>query len=147
MTAIPAHTAFFGRTYDEAMGLLLEARNYVIAAELRRQRVMSPTDRLILCCEAMRLTSRLTHVMAWLLAQKAVHAGEITLAEAAAEPFSLGGRSTCLTENPAVAVMGDAWLNRLLERSLHLYLRVARLDEMVRREVDQAARRTGISLS
>ena len=70
MTGVPAHTEFFGRTYDEAMGLLLEARNYVIAAELRRQRVLQPTDRLILCCEAMRLTARLTHVMAWLLAQK-----------------------------------------------------------------------------
>ncbi|MGB8842490.1 MAG: DUF1465 family protein [Aliidongia sp.] len=147
MTAVPAHTEFFGRTYDEAMGLLLEARNYVIAAELRRQRALQPTDRLILCCEAMRLTARLTHVMAWLLAQKAVHAGEITLAEAAAEPFSLGGRSTCLAENPDVVALGDAWLNGLLDRSMRLYLRVSRLDEMVRREADRVARHTGISLS
>jgi regulator of CtrA degradation len=140
MTAVPVHTEFFGRTYDEAMGLLVEARNYVIAAGLRHRRVMQPTDRLILCCEAMRLTARLTHIMAWLLAQKAVHAGEITLAEAAAEPFSLGGRSTCLSENPAVTTLGDAWLNGLLARSMHLYLRVSRLDEMVRREADQAGR-------
>jgi regulator of CtrA degradation len=147
MTAVPAHTEFFGRTYDEAMSLLLEARNYVIAAEQRHRRVMQPTDRLVLCCEAMRLTARLTHVMAWLLAQKAVHAGEITLVEAAAEPFSLGGRSTCLSENPAVTALGDAWLNGLLDRSMRLYLRASRLDEMVRREAGQAARRTGVSLS
>ena len=94
MTAIAVHTAFFGRTYDETMTLLVEARNYVIAGELRHLPVTRPTDRLILCCETMRLTARLTHVMAWLLAQKAVHAGEITLAEAAAEPFVLGGRTT-----------------------------------------------------
>ena len=85
MTAVPTHTEFFGRTYDEALALLHEARNYVIASQLRHLHVTQPTDRLMLCCEAMRLTARLTHVMAWLLAQKAVHAGEITLAEAAAD--------------------------------------------------------------
>jgi regulator of CtrA degradation len=134
MTAIAVHTAFFGRTYDETMTLLVEARNYVIVGELRHLPVTKPTDRLILCCETMRLTARLTHVMAWLLAQKAVHAGEITLAEAAAEPFVLGGRTTCLDENPGVAALGDEWLLTLLDRSRRLYIRVARLDEMVRRE-------------
>ena len=92
MASIAVHTAFFGRTYDEAMGLLLEARNYVIADDMRRSDTTQPADRLILCCEAMRLTARLTHVMAWLLAQKAVHAGEITHA-AVAEALSLPYRS------------------------------------------------------
>jgi len=140
MSAVSVHTQFFGRTFDEAMGLLLEARNYVIADELRPLRVAEPTDRLILCCETMRLTARLTHVMAWLLAQKAVHAGEITLAEAAAEPFALGGRITCLDEHPGVTAIGDAWLNTLLDRSRRLYIRVSRLDEMVRREAEPAVR-------
>jgi regulator of CtrA degradation len=148
MSSVAVHTAFFGRTYDEAMGLLLEARNYVIADELRRPGTTEPADRLILCCETMRLTARLTHVMAWLLAQKAVHAGEITLAEAAAEPFALGGRTTCLTEHPGIAALGDDWLAGLLDRSLRLYVRVSRLDEMVRREADLGARRSnGISPS
>jgi regulator of CtrA degradation len=147
MTAAPVRTAFFDRTYDEAMVLLIEARNYVVADELRRIKVTQPTDRLILCCETMRLTARLTHVMAWLLAQKAVHAGEITLAEAAAEPFALGGRTTCLDGNPAVATVADAWLNTLLDRSLRLYVRVSRLDEMVRREADAAVRRAGVNPS
>src|SRR5271167_4951243 len=136
MASVAIHTAFFGRTYDEAMGLLLEARNYVIVDEMRHSGPTQPADRLVLCCEAMRLTARLTHVMAWLLAQKAVHAGEITLAEAAAEPFALGGRTTCLAEHPGIAALGDDWLAGLLDRSLRLYVRVSRLDEMVRREAD-----------
>ena len=138
MASVAVHTAFFGRTYDEAMGLLVEARNYVIADDQRHPETIRPADRLILCCETMRLTARLTHVMAWLLAQKAVHAGEITLAEAAAEPFSLGGSTTCLDEHPGVAALGDDWLIGLLDRSRRLYIRVSRLDEMVRREVDLA---------
>jgi regulator of CtrA degradation len=147
MSSVAVNTAFFGRTYDEAMGLLLEARNYVIADEVRHVQVTQPADRLMLCCETMRLTARLTHVMAWLLAQKAVHAGEITLAEAAAEPFVLGGRSTCLDEHPGVAALGDDWLNGLLDRSKRLYIRISRLDEMVRREVDTAAAREAASPS
>jgi regulator of CtrA degradation len=141
MSSVAVHTAFFGRTYDEAMGLLVEARNYVIADDMRPPDAATPGDRLILCCETMRLTARLTHVMAWLLAQKAVHAGEITLAEAAAEPFALVGRTTCLDEHPGVANLGDDWLTGLLDRSRRLYVRVSRLDEMVRREVDLAATR------
>jgi regulator of CtrA degradation len=148
MASVAVHTAFFGRTYDEAMGLLVEARNYVIADDLRHPETIRPADRLILCCETMRLTARLTHVMAWLLAQKAVHAGEITLAQAAAEPFALGGATTCLDEHPGIATLGDDWLIGLLDRSRRLYIRVSRLDEMVRREVGlEAARPNGFSPS
>jgi len=127
-------TAFFGRTYDEAMGLLVEARNYVAVNELRRLSILTPSDRLLLCCETMRLTTRLTHIMAWLLAQRAVHAGEITLAESAEEPYVLGGAKTCLTVTEEVERLGDQWLITLLERSHRLYIRVSRLDEMVKRE-------------
>jgi regulator of CtrA degradation len=127
-------TAFFGRTYDEAMGLLIEARNYVAVNELRRLPMLTPSDRLLLCCETMRLTTRLTHIMAWLLAQRAVHAGEITLADSAEEPYALGGAKTCLTVTEEVERLGDRWLLTLLERSHRLYIRVSRLDEMVKRE-------------
>ena len=127
-------TAFFGRTYDEAMGLLIEARNYVAVNELRALPILTPSDRLMLCCETMRLTTRLTHIMAWLLAQRAVHAGEITLADSALEPYALGGAKTCLTVIEEVDRLGDQWLNTLLDRSHRLYVRVSRLDEMVKRE-------------
>jgi regulator of CtrA degradation len=127
-------TAFFGRTYDEAMGLLIEARNYVAVNELRALPILTPSDRLLLCCETMRLTTRLTHIMAWLLAQRAVHAGEITLADSAEEPYALGGAKTCLTVIEDVDRLGDRWLNTLLDRSHRLYIRISRLDEMVKRE-------------
>ena len=135
MMAVATNTAFFSRTYDEAMGLLVEARNYVAVGELRHARPMPASERLLLCCETMRLTARLTHVMAWLLAQRAVHAGEITLAESAGENYALGGSTTCLEESHGIEALGDDWLNGLLDRSRRLYVRVSRLDEMVRREV------------
>ena len=135
LSAPPAKPTFFGRTYDEAMGLLVEARNYVAVNEVRPQpAVLTPSDRLLLCCETMRLTTRLTHIMAWLLAQRAVHAGEITLADSAEEPYALGGAKTCLTVTEEVRRLGDQWLITLLDRSHKLYIRVSRLDEMVKRE-------------
>jgi len=131
-------TAFFHRTYDEAMDLLVEARNYVAVGDLRKGgRPASSTERLVLCCETMRLTTRLTHVMAWLLAQRAVHAGEITPEEGASEKFSLGGETVCLKEADPDLMPADSWLETLLVRSKRLYERVSRLDEMVRREVEK----------
>ncbi len=129
--AIPASSTFFHRTYDEALGLLTEARNYVATSDLRDIGHLESNRRMVHCCETMRLTARLTHVMAWLLAQRAVHAGEITLEEAASERFALGGHRICLEESDYLPEIEDVWLLTLLDRSLRLYIRVARLDVMV----------------
>ncbi len=133
--AIPATTTFFHRTYDEALSLLTEARNYVANGNARATPPLTANLQMAQCCETMRLTARLTHVMAWLLAQRAVHAGEITVEESASEKFSLGGRSVCLEESRYLDGIDDAWLGRLLERSLQLYIRISRLDAMVQDRV------------
>ena len=62
-------TAFFNRTYDETMALLIEARNYIAYNEQSDQRGLAPQVRLQVSYESLRVTSRLTQVMAWLLAQ------------------------------------------------------------------------------
>jgi regulator of CtrA degradation len=130
----PAPTAFFSRTYDEAMQLLLEARDYIALVEPDDRKQLAIGDRLSLCCETMRLTARLTQVMAWLLTQKAVHAGELSLSEAASDGFALGGSSVCVTVTPGVEDVLPRRLLNLLDRSHRLYVRVSRLDDMVRRE-------------
>ncbi len=71
-------TAFFGKTYDETLGLLVEVRDYVADGELRDRAALAPAVGARLSCEALRVTARLTQLMAWLLAQKAVHAGELS---------------------------------------------------------------------
>ena len=136
--AIPATTTFFHRTYDEALSLLTEARNYVAKGNAAETAQLSANLQMAQCCETMRLTARLTHVMAWLLAQRAVHAGEITLEESASEKFSLGGGNVCLEQSRYLESIEDAWLGRLMERSLHLYIRIARLDAMVQDRVSKA---------
>jgi len=128
--------ASFTRTYDEAMGLLLEARDYVAGKSHDQPHGASSEATLILCCETMRLTTRLTHVMAWLLAQRAVQVGELTAREATGDAFSLGGRETCLARLAGIDAVADRWLLTLLDRSERLYLRVERLDERARHMVE-----------
>src|SRR3546814_16360656 len=68
--------------------------------------------------------------MAWLLVQKAVHAGEMTREDARAPEFRLAGKSVCAEAAPPVEGTLQPRLAELLERSLSLYLRVARLDAL-----------------
>jgi regulator of CtrA degradation len=126
-------TAFFNRTYEETLALLVEARNYIAHQEAGDQRGLPPQLRLQVSYESLRVTSRLTQVMAWLLAQKAVHAGELTLQQAATEEFALSGGSICSDPSGPEDERLPAGLRALLERSHKLYMRVSRLDEQVRR--------------
>lgn len=130
--------AFFSGPYDEAMALVMEARGYaarMVGPEARR---LEPGSRLQASFESMRVTSRLTQVMAWLLAQKAVFAGEITLADLASEQYALSGEEVCLAVGGAADAGLPRQLRSLLDRSHRLYQRVARLDEMVRRSAAAA---------
>ena len=122
---------FLNGTYEETLRLLREARDYLAYREpLDRQR-LTPFERLVVNCEALRLTSRLTQVMAWVLMQKAVHAGEVSAAEAAAEHHRLAGQAVCRSRELRQARAVPPALGRLLDRSYDLYSRVERLDAMV----------------
>lgn len=127
-------TAFFSKTYGEAMGLLAEARDYLSYREPIDRQTLGSLDRLRLCRETTRLTARLTQVMAWLLAQRAVHAGEISQQEALCGHSPLAELEVCMDgEGEACATLPQRMVN-LLDRSRRLYIRVARLDELARRQ-------------
>ena len=125
--------AFLGSTYDDALGLVVEARNYL--AHMPPGRPGDPPSvRLQISYETMRLTARLTQAMAWLLAQKAVHAGELTPDEARAEIYALNPKAVCLDPSSSENEALPPGLRSLLDRSHRLYLRVYRLDAMYRGE-------------
>jgi regulator of CtrA degradation len=134
LSAQTAPTAFFGKTYDETMGLLVEVRDYVAHDQKRDREKMAPSAAALLCCEALRVTARLTQVMAWLLAQKAIHAGELSAEQVVAQHGPLAEIAICMAEQ-ADEELGllPQYFRGLVDRSRRLYLRVARLDEMVRR--------------
>lgn len=122
---------FFDRTYEEAFALLVEARDYLADRQQQATDQLTPQHQLIAGCETMRLTSRLVQVMAWLMVQRAVHAGEIDPVEADAPQRRLGGHDVCAEPGPWDVSGLPRRLRLLLDRSHALYNRVARLDEMV----------------
>ncbi len=129
-------TAYFHHTYDETMALLIETRNYVAFREGADHRGLAPYVRLQASYESLRVTSRLTQVMAWVMAQKACHAGELTLEQAAGPDYALSGGVICTDPSGPDNEALPPGLRSLLDRSHRLYERVARLDEQVRRYHD-----------
>lgn len=121
----------FSRTYDEALAMTVEARNYMahgsVSRDFRRLRTNASPD-LKVCCEALRVTSRLTQVMAWLMLQRAVQDGEISAEEACGEHNRLAGHDVCLDTAGEEDDSLPEGLRSLLDRSYRLYRRVSRLE-------------------
>ena len=131
MTHAVHQIAYFDSTLDEAMALAREARDYLAHQKQADFDKLSPTGKLVASCESMRLTARVTQVVAWLLVQKAVHAGELTREQAAEEDYRLAGQSVCEQTEPVIDTPLPERLAQLLESSYRLYQRVARLDAML----------------
>jgi len=124
-------TAFFSRTFDEALALTREARDYLAEYGEEEVRRLPPEMQLHFSAESMRLTSRLTYVMAWLLAQRAAHQGEIGYDELKDDEWRLGGHDVCMGTPTVEPAQLPSYLADLLRRSEALFRRVARLDEMM----------------
>ena len=123
--------AFLEGTYEEALELTRVARDYFALQEPSDSSKLAAAARLVTSCEAMRLTARLTQIMAWLLVQKAVHAGEMSRREAVEARFRLGGQKVCAKADPVAGDYLPPRLAELLGDSHSLYTRVARLDAML----------------
>ncbi len=122
---------YFDSTFDQAMALTREARDYLAYQEKADLESLSPVGRMAASCEAMRMTARMTQVVAWLLVQKAVHAGDLTREQAAETKFRLAGHEICDDIEPLAAEPLPERLAELLARSHQMYQRVARLDAML----------------
>ena len=123
--------AYFDRTFDEALALTREARDYLAYQEKADLAKLSPVGRMAASCESMRMTARMTQVVAWLLVQKAVHAGDLTREDAANSKYRLAGQEICDDVEPLTAEPLPERLDELLARSHQMYQRVARLDAML----------------
>ncbi|WP_200340129.1 DUF1465 family protein [Rhodovibrio sodomensis] len=123
--------ALIMRTYDEALALTREVRDYIASQAPADKAALDHDTQLVASCEEMRVTARITQVMAWLMLQRAVNDGEVAR-DAAAQPENrLGGQDTCLAEPAVDPDRLPARLGDLLTRSRALYERIQRLDMML----------------
>ena len=112
--------------YTEAMLLADEARAY-FDEEGRDERVaLPPFVRVGFACESLKVTTRIMHIVAWLLTQKAVETGEIQSPDGRRPERRLGKASD--SDSAVVEQLPDS-AQRLVNASIDLYARIKRLDE------------------
>jgi len=111
--------------YTEAMLLADEVRAYFDHHGRAERDALPPLLRVSFSCESLKVTTRLMHVIAWLLTRRGVENGEIT-GEQARQParrLGLAAESDPLL----LADLPDA-ARALIEASCDLYARINRLD-------------------
>ena len=124
---------FIDRTFDEALTLLEEVRSYILYEERSDRLGLSPSARVRQSLEATRMTARLTNVMAWLLLQKAAASGDLDFIDPMRPENRLGGREACMDEDGALDEALPERMREPLDKSQKMYVRVARLDDMMAR--------------
>jgi regulator of CtrA degradation len=112
--------------YTEAMVLADEARSYFERQGRDDRDGLDAIVRVSFSCESLKVTTRLMHVIAWLLTQRAVEAGELSPLQARTPARRLGEApetdAALLPKLPAEAAA-------LIAASRELYARVRRLDD------------------
>jgi regulator of CtrA degradation len=129
-------SALFERTFDEGMGLVEECARYLDGRGKDESRVLPRKAALVYAGESMRVTTRLMQAASWLLIQRAVQEGDMTVEDAASDRYRLGAREICMGRREDGVDSLPKKLIELLERSESLYRRVARLDEILFRKAD-----------
>ncbi len=112
--------------YTEAMLLADEARSYFDQAGRDERLTLDPFARVGFACESLKVTTRVMHIVAWLLTQRAVETGEIPGHEGRRAERRLGHANA--SDDGIVALLPPA-AKRLIAASSDLYARVQRIDE------------------
>lgn len=112
--------------YTEAMLLADEARSYFDDVGREERASLEPFARVGFACESLKVTTRIMHIVAWLLTQRAIESGEIPAFDGRRPERRLGHAQD--SDNDVVAQLPDA-AQRLIHASSDLYARIKRIDE------------------
>ena len=124
----PINSRVINALYVEAMVLADEARSYFDNFGAQDRDHLTPMQRVSFSCESLKVTTRIMHVIAWLLTQRAIIAGEFDRQDSLSPTLRLGDAAT--TETSILDLL-PADARALIETSTELYLRVKRLDKKI----------------
>lgn len=119
------HRRLIDSLYTESMLLADEARAYFDESGRAEREALDAMTRVVFSCESLKVTTRLMHVIAWLLTQRAVDAGELPARDALDPSRRLG--TAPHTDEASFDAMPPVARNLILA-SADLYRRVERLD-------------------
>ena len=112
--------------YTEAMVLADEARAYFDDVGKGERLLLDPFVRVGFACESLKVTTRIMHIVAWLLTQRAIETGELHQIDGRRPERRLG--HAAISEAKVIEQMPPA-AQRLIHASSDLYARLQRLDE------------------
>lgn len=112
--------------YTEAMLLADEARSYFDDVGRNDRTSLEPFARVGFACESLKVTTRIMHIVAWLLTQRAIESGEIPTAAGRRPERRLGHAAD---SDPAVVGQLPDSAQRLINASADLYARIRRIDQ------------------
>lgn len=125
VTELRIHRKMIDSLYVEAMVLADEARGYFDQGARVEREALDPLGRVTFSCESLKVTTRLMHVIAWLLTQRAVDSGELSPRDALDPTRRLGDAPVT---DAAVIEQMPADARALIAASIDLHRRVAHLD-------------------
>ncbi len=120
------HRHLIDGLYVDAMLLADEARAYFDEGGRNDRERLDPMARVGFSCESLKVTTRLMHVIAWLLTQRAVEAGEMAPRDALDPARRLGPAPV---SDFALVDTLPAKARELIQSSIDLFRRAAMLDQ------------------
>ena len=122
----------FARTFREGMDLVEETAAYLDGPGRADSKRLGTDEAMVYATQSMRLTTRLMQVASWLLLQRSVQEGEMSVEEARADKYRLredpAGAGLSFKEIAAHAAVLPGTLLDLMARSDSLHSRIVRLD-------------------
>tara|TARA_B100000315_G_scaffold260698_1_gene324187 strand:- start:4958 stop:5353 length:396 start_codon:yes stop_codon:yes gene_type:complete len=122
---------FIDKTYQDAMELLTDARNFVAHQRSSSNDNIGTLDSLFITLETSRLVSHLTNVMTWIMWHKAANNGEISSGEAQKNGEMHLDKDIFAKRQDVFDIDLPKVLEKLIGRSHLLHDRVSRLSQMV----------------
>ncbi|MCX8475966.1 MAG: DUF1465 family protein [Sphingomonas sp.] len=134
--ATTIHRRLVDSLYVEAMLLADEARAYFDVVGRAERDSLEALSRVTFSCESLKVTTRLMHIIAWLLTQRAVEAGELAPGDALSPSRRLGEAPE--TEAATLDTM-PVQARTIIATSIELHRRVARLDASLDEPMTEAS--------
>jgi regulator of CtrA degradation len=122
----------FKTLFRDGMLLVEETAAYLDGEGRAESRLISRDATLAYASESMRLTTRLMQIASWLLVQRAVSEGELSLSEAAEEKTRVRLSTTEPNETaPTLIAELPLSLQALIAQSKRLHSRILHLDRLI----------------
>jgi regulator of CtrA degradation len=121
----------FEKVFKEGMGLVEETANYLDGPGRQDAKLLDRHGAIAYATESMRLTTRLMQLASWLLLQRAVSTGELTIEDARKEKHRISLTDIGAGHQIKGGEQLPEGLNALVQRSLRLHERIVTLDNML----------------